>query len=185
MSLEKVVEDILRRGEEQKREIVALGEKERDAQVAQTEKVIEDSRRRAEQRTEAMISQMEQQELSSAELESKKALLAAQRQVMDELRSMVLVEIANYPLEKRKAIYAKLMARAKKELGECFVYSNAADKPLLALPAGMSNGGVIECKGGLVFESKDRTIRLDYRFESMLEEVWNRKVQEIYSGLFG
>lgn len=183
--MEKVVEDILRRGEEQKREIVALGEKERDDQVAQTEKVIEEGRRKAEQRTEALISQMEQQELSSAELESKKALLAAQRQVMDELRSMALVEIAHYPPEKRKVIYSKLMARAKKELGECFVYSNAADKSLLVLPAGMSSGGVIECKGGLVFESKDRTVRLDYRFESMLEEVWNSKVQEIYTGLFG
>lgn len=183
--MEKVVEDILRRGEERKREIIATGEKERDAQVAQTEKQIEDARRKAHDRTEASISQMEQQELSSAELESKKALLAAQRQVMDELRSIVLADIANYPQDKRKAVYVKLMTLAKKELGECYVYSNAADKPLLSPLPGISVGGVIDCKGGLVFESKDRSVRLDYRFESMVEEVWNRKIQEIYSGLFG
>ena len=185
MSLEKVVEDILRRGEERRREIIALGEKERDDQVVQIQSQIEDNRRRSEQRTDAMIAQMEQQELSSAELESKKALLAAQRQVMDELKSMVLADIAHYPEEKRKAIYKRLIARAKKELGECFVYSNAADKPLLVLPAGVRNGGVIECRGGLVFETTDRTVRLDYRFESMLEEVWSKEIQEIYSSLFG
>jgi len=183
--LEKVVEDILRRGEERKREIIALGERERDEQVALTEKQIEESRGRAQKRTDATIAQMEQQELSSAELESKKALLSAQRQVMDELKSMVLADVAHYPEEKRKAIYARLIAQAKKELGECYVYSNAADKSLLTLSKGMSIGGEIGCRGGLVFESKDRSVRLDYRFESMIEEVWGRKMQEIYSGLFG
>ena len=185
MSLEKVVEDILRRGEERKREIISQGERERDELVAQAEKQVAEGRGKAGQRTEAMISQMEQQELSSAELESKKALLAAQRQVMDELRSMVLADVAHYPSEKRKAIYSKLVARARKELGDCYVYSNASDKALLTLPPGMSVAGTVECRGGLVFESKDRSVRLDYRFETVVEEVWNGKMQEIYSGLFG
>ena len=65
------------------------------------------------------------------------------------------------------------------------MYTNASDKRLVRLSQGISNGGVIDCKGGLVFESKDRTVRLDYRFESMLEEVWDKKIQEIYSNLFG
>lgn len=185
MSLDKVVEDILRRGEERKQEIVRQGERERDEQVAKADGLIEEHRVKGERRVEAMISQMEQQELSSAELESKKALLAAQRQVMDELKAQVLGEMAHYPNEKRRAMYARLMETAKKELGECYVYSNAADKAFLRLPPGMKEGGVIDCRGGLVFESKDRAVRLDYRFEVMLEDVWTRKVQEIYSSLFG
>jgi vacuolar-type H+-ATPase subunit E/Vma4 len=44
-------------------------------------------------------------------------------------------------------------------------------------------GGEIDCIGGLVFESKDRSIRLDFRFESLLEEIWNKKLQEIYGKL--
>lgn len=185
MSLDKVVEDILRRGEERKQEIVRQGERERDEQMAKAEGLVEEHRAKAERRVEAMISQMEQQELSSAELEAKKALLAAQRQVMDELKVQVLAEIGGYPEEKRKAMYARLMEKARGELGECYVYSNAPDKPLLKLPPGMRDGGVIDCKGGLVFETMDRAVRLDYRFETMLEDVWARKVQEIYSNLFG
>lgn len=185
MSLEKVVEDILRRGEERKQEIIRQGEREREEHVAQAEVQIAEHREKSSRRAESQISQMEQQELSSAELESKKALLAAQRQVMDELKAQVLVEVAHYPEDKRRAMYARLVGRAKAELGECYVYSNASDKPLLKLPPGMSVGGVIECRGGLVFESKDRAVRLDYRFESMLEEVWSKKIQEIYSSLFG
>jgi len=185
MGLEKVVEDILRRGEEQKQEIVRQGERERDDAISQASTQIEDHRKKSEQRTTAMISQMEQQALSSAELESKKALLSAQRQAMEDLKAQVLSDIAHYPDDKKKALYEKLMAKAGTELGSCYVYSNAADKRLLKLKAGMTDGGVVECSGGLVFESKDRSIRLDYRFESMLEDVWNQKMQEIYANLFG
>lgn len=183
MSLNKVVDDILHKGEEKKREIVRLGEKERDEQVLQAEKRIEENRAKEEKRTGSLITQMEQQELSSAELESKKILLAAQRRALEELKEQALAELAKYPADKRKKLYSKLVAKAKKDLGECYVYSSKDDKALLQLPAGMAGGGVIDCIGGLVFESKDRSIRLDFRFESLLEEIWNKKLQEIFGKL--
>jgi V/A-type H+-transporting ATPase subunit E len=185
MSLNKVVEDILRKGEEKKREIIQLGEKERDELIVQADKKITENRLKAEKRTEALIAQMEQQEISSAELESKKTLLAAERLAMEELRQQVLEDLANYPSDKRKKLYSKLASRAKKELGECFVYSNMEDKALLQLPSGVISGGIIPCKGGLIFESKDKTVRLDFRFESVLDDVWNKNMKEIYDRLFG
>lgn len=185
MSLDKVVKDILRRGEERKREILKLGEKERDEIVSQADRRIEENRNKGMRRTEAQMAQLEQQELSSAELESKKALLAAQRRVMEELKEEVLAELAEYPKDKRKKLYAKLAAKAKKELGDCLVYSNKNDKGVMTLPAGMTAGGTIECRGGLVFESKDRSVRLDYRFETIVDEVWNREMQRIFAKLFG
>jgi V/A-type H+-transporting ATPase subunit E len=183
MSMNKVVEDILYKGEERKREIVRLGEKERDEQVLQAEKRIEENRVKEEKKTGSLIAQMEQQELSSAELESKKILLAAQRRALEELKAQALAELAEYPTDKRKKLYSKLAAKAKKDLGECFVYSSKDDKAILQLLPGMASGGVIDCIGGLVFESKDRSVRLDFRFESLLEEIWNKKLQEIYGKL--
>jgi len=183
--LNKVVEDILRKGEEKKREIIRLGEKERDEQALLAEKKIEENRRKAEKRTKSLIAQMEQQEISSTELESKKILLAAQRQALEELKEQVLAELARYPGDKRKKMYPKLVSRAKKELGECYVYSNKDDKSLLQLPEGMTSAGIIDCRGGLVFESKDRSVRLDFRFESLLDDIWNKEMQEIYSKLLG
>jgi len=185
MSLNKVVEDILRRGREKEMEIIRLGESERDEQIRLADKRIAENRTRAEKRNAANIEQMERQEVSSAELEAKKTALSAQREVMDELSAQVLAEMSSYPAEKRKKLYSKLMARAKKELGECYVYSNSSDQALLQLAPGMTNGGAIECVGGLVFESRDRAVRLDFRFETMLDDVWNKRMQEIYGKLFG
>lgn len=179
-----MVQDILRKGEEKKREIIALGERERDEQLRLAEKRVADEREKAEKRARQMIAQMEQQELSSAELESKKALLGAQREVMEALRELVLHELESYPADKRKKLYSKLVQRARKELGECYVYSRKEDQALLQLPSGMTYASPIECRGGLVFESKDKSFRLDYRFESTLDDVWNKNMQEIYARLF-
>jgi V/A-type H+-transporting ATPase subunit E len=185
MGLEKVIQDILKRGNAKKQEILSLGEKERDDQIRAAEKKAREEHAKASARVEAALTQMEQQELSSAELEAKRVLLGTERKVMEELKEQVLDELSKYPADRRKKMYAKLVDNGMKELVRGLVYSNKADKPLLQLPSGMTFGGVIECKGGLVFENEDKTVRLDYRFESILDDLWNAKMREIYTKLFG
>jgi len=185
MGLDKVVQDILRRGEEKSKEIIRTGEKERDEQVQAAQKKIEVDRKRSEEKANLLIAQMEQQELSSAELESRRALLESEKQIMEELKEQVLEELSEYAPDKRKKIYAKLVTGAKKELGDCVVYANREDARILKLPTGMTLGATIDCRGGLVFESKDKSIRLDYRFETILDDVWSKRMREIYTELFG
>ncbi len=185
MGLERVIDDILKRGEAKSREIVKTGETERDNQIAHARKEIEENRIKAQARTKTLIAQMEQQELSAAELQSKRALLEAQRKAMDDLRAQVLEELSQLPADKRKKIYSKLISKARKELNDCFVYSSDKDKTILQLPSGMSRSGSIETTGGLIFESKDRNVRLDFRFETILEDMWNEKMKDIYTKLFG
>jgi len=185
MSLDKVVEDILRKGEMKKGEIIRVGEKERDEQVTLAAKRITETMEKAERGHKSAIAQMEQQEVSSAELESKRIVLETQKKVMDELKGQVLADLSRMTPDKRRRVYSKLIARARSELGDCFVYSSDKDKALLQLPSGIQNGGTIDTRGGLVFESKDRTVRLDYRFETILEDIWASEMKEIYSRLFG
>ena len=185
MGLEKLVEDILQKGDDRSREIIRQGEAERDEQVRAADEQLRQAREKAEKRADAQIAQMEQHELSSAELESRKTLLAAQREVLEDLKERTLAELANYPADRRQKLYDRLFAKAKAILGECIVHSNGADGPLLKPPAGVAIGSEIDCAGGLVFESKDGSVRLDYRFETLLEEVWNKKMNEIYSQMFG
>jgi V/A-type H+-transporting ATPase subunit E len=185
MSLNRVVEEILRRGEERKLEIVKAGEKDRDEIIVQAKKKVAENAAKTELKARASFAQMEQQEVSSAELESKRLILESQRRVMDELRGEVLDDLTRIPADRRKKMYSKLIARAKSELGECYVYSNEKDKAFLQLPAGMLNGGSMDARGGLIFESKDRRVRLDFRFETLLDDLWNSRMKEIYSRLFG
>lgn len=185
MGLEKVIQDILERGRAKRQEILSLGAKERDDQIKAAEKKAQEENVKASARVDVALSQMEQQELSSADLEAKRVLLEAERKVMEELKEGVLEELSKYPADRRKRMYAKLVENAKGELGGGLVYSNRTDKPLLQLPTGMTYGGLIECAGGLVFENVDKSVRLDYRFESILDDLWNAKMRDIYTKLFG
>jgi V/A-type H+-transporting ATPase subunit E len=185
MSLDKVVEEILRRGEQRKLEVIRQGEKDRDELIVQARKRIAENEAKGEHRTRGSIAQMEQQDVSSAELESKRMLLESQRKVMDELKEEILVDLAKIPADRRKKMYSKLVARAKSEFGECYVYSTEKDKALLQVPSGMLIGGTMDSRGGLIFESKDKTVRLDFRFETLLDDLWSSKMKEIYEHLFG
>ncbi len=180
-----MIEDILRKGEERAQEIIRQGEREQAEQIRSADLETKAGSERARERMEAQIAQLEQHELSSAELESRKMLLSAQREVLEDLRERTLAELAVYPQDEKETLYARLFSKAEGILGDCYVYSNKADNALLKLPPRISNGGTIECLGGLVFESKDRTVRLDYRFETMLEDIWGKKMNEIYTQLFG
>ncbi|MCJ7488801.1 MAG: V-type ATP synthase subunit E family protein [Thermoplasmata archaeon] len=185
MGLEKLIEDILRKGEERAQEIIRQGERERDEPVRSADAELKTNSESAHKRAEAQITQLEQHELSSAELESRKMLLSAQREVLEDLRERILAELAVYPEDKKQMLYAKLFSKAEEILGDCYVYSNKADNALLKRSPRVASGGIIDCLGGLVFETKDRTVRLDYKFETMLEEIWGKKMNEIYTQLFG
>lgn len=180
-----MIEDILRKGEERAQEIIRQGERERDEPVRSADAELKTDRESAHKRAEAQITQLEQHELSSAELESRKMLLSAQREVLEDLRERILAELAVYPEDKKQMLYARLFSKAEEILGDCYVYSNKADNALLKRSPRVASGGTIDCLGGLVFESKDRTVRLDYKFETMLEDIWGKKMNEIYTQLFG
>ncbi len=40
-------------------------------------------------------------------------------------------------------------------------------------------GGTIECSGGIVVESDDGMRRVDLRFETLLQDIWEDSVREI------
>ncbi len=185
MGLEKLIEDILQKGAERAQEIVRQGERERDELVQSADADMKANHEKSLEKVEAQIAQLERHELSSAELESRKILLSAQREVLEDLRERALSELALYPQDKKQMLYARLFSTAERTLGDCYVYSNKADNAWLKPPPGIVSGGTVDCLGGLVFESKDRTVRLDYRFETMLEEIWGKMMNEIYTQLFG
>ena len=140
--MDKLVEEILRKGDERAQEIVRQGEEERQQQTDLADEEISLNREKGEKRLEMQIAQMEQHELSSAELESRKMLLAAQREVLEDLRERILVELSHYSQEKRNAIYSRLFAKAKSILGECYVYSGRNDADTLSPPAGITKAGM-------------------------------------------
>ncbi|HVG36960.1 MAG TPA: V-type ATP synthase subunit E family protein [Thermoplasmata archaeon] len=177
MGLESVVEDVLGRGRSEVEEIrrAALAERERMLQTAQAEgaKLLEVREREARQAAE----RLRVQALARAELESKKIVLSAEKDLLDEVYAKVLGKLA--VLEDGAAILQSLLKAQAADWRTGKVYCNENDASVVRAVVGTSFDGTIDCVGGIVIESGDGTHRIDLRYETLLADIWRDSIREV------
>lgn len=181
MGLEEVKEDILSNAKEQANSIIAEARKEANRIMREAEKKVEDMEERNEAYTKKMLDTIKRQELASAELENKKMLLDAKKQVIENVFIEAGKGIENLDDKKKEVYIKKLLERAKKDIEPAFIYCNKKDVKFL-------KGHNIEAAniiGGIIAENNDRTIRVDYSFETMLQSIKENELQNINKILFG
>ena len=64
------------------------------------------------------------------------------------------------------------------------IYSNKRDEPFVRSHTKITFGGLIETLGGIIVENKEKTLQLDYRYETIAEIIWDRSLKEIAEKLF-
>ena len=182
MGLEKVIEKIQKEGKEKITSMLQDAEKQA-AQILQTkQKIIEELSVKKKQETEKQIESLKTQAESGMEIEAKKIRLKTEKDIFNITYQECLVALSSLPHEK---VISSLMKSVKEELPEAaYIYSNKRDAPLVRSLSTLSYGGSIECLGGIVVENKDKTMKIDYRYEMIAEIVWDRSLKEIAEKLF-
>ena len=176
MGLETLVGRLRDTGRQEADAILAEARAERErwlaAGRADGQKLLE--RREAEAREQAERRRV--QDLARAELDAKKIVLAAQEEVLREVRERAksLLAAASNP-----EALKKLLAKHAADWKTGRVYANARDAPTVRAIAGDRFAGTIECIGGIVLESADGTQRLDLTFDSILNDLWDDVIKEV------
>ena len=177
MGLESVVEDVLGRGRSEVEEIrhAALAERDRILQNARAEgaKLLEIREQEARQ----AAGRLRVQALARAELEGKKIVLSAEKELLDEVYTKVLEKLA--VLEDGAAILQSLLKANAGDWRTGKVYCNEKDANAVRAVVGTSFGGTIDCVGGIVIESGDGTHRIDLRYETLLADLWRDSIREV------
>jgi len=180
MGLEAVKEEIIRNSKEQESAMLAEARRESAIIAKESEKKISEMREKSEADTKKLTDSIKRQALSSAEMEGKKMILDAKKQVIDGVFAEAGKMLEALDDKKREAYIKKLAERAKKEMSIGRVYCNKRDikfiREFSTEPAGMI------C--GLIAENSDGTIRIDYSFETMLESIKESEMQSINKMLF-
>jgi V/A-type H+-transporting ATPase subunit E len=191
MSLDTVVEDIRDEARERAEEIRAESEERAEEIVAAAEADAEEIRAEAERETDAAIAQEREQRLSSAKLEAKQKRLAARRDALAEVREAVEERIAGLDGDKHRELTRELLAAASTEfesVDDVKVYGHADDEEvlvdLLADYDGYEYAGEYDCLGGVVVESEASRVRVNNTFDSIVETVWEDRLQDISARLF-
>ena len=185
MGLEKVIDEILAAGGEQRSKLLAEAAEERRKIISSAKSESEAARKAREQEMEHRAATAKQQALSSAELETKKRLLREQNAILAQVKEQALDSLAKMEAAQRKPLLDKLCKIAAGELSRGTIHCRKEDEKILNVPSGFKKVADLKSAGGLLAESEDAAYRINLTFESLLDDIWAKNIQKIFETLFG
>lgn len=182
MALDAVVESVLATSKDKVAQITS----EADLEAA---RILNEARERAAEiksRKEAEVGHaveaIERREISSANLEVKRAELNVHKDLLEKARTKLLEKISNLSKKDNESMLKKLLEPY--DLKDMKVYSNKRDEAFITSLA-PNYGGNLDIAGGVVVESKDGALRYDLSYETLAREVFNNRMKEVSKVLFG
>lgn len=183
MGLDAIVEEIKAKGR-------AEADKISDETSLEVSKIIADAQAAAarlktakEEAVRKEIERMKQQELSSANLEVKKAKLNARKEILDEVYENAKESVKKLPAEKNQKLLKSIIE--KNENNNAKIYSKAKDKPVVKKLTTLEYAGDIDCIGGVVIENADGTEVMDFKYDTILKNVSEQSLKQVSDILFG
>ncbi len=185
MALDKVIEDILSNTQAEYDRLIREAESEKAKILQEADQRIEKNRKAQEKELQETLKRLRRQELSSAELESKRIILNKKKDILDKTFTATLQDLSSMDPKDRARIYKKILAGGKKLVQHPRVYVPKNDAALLTGIRGCEGIHETDMEPGLILESQDGKVRLDYRFKTILENVWEKELKNVSDSLFG
>ncbi|MBN2458215.1 hypothetical protein JXB31_03745 [Candidatus Woesearchaeota archaeon] len=177
---------------ELKKEVLEKAEKEADRIISEAEADVEakkdeitaeakEAEARSEESTRISMEMAEKREIASRCLEAKKALLKAKKRLVDDVFEKAVEDLDKRLTDKgRKALIERLVKKAETEIEIASVSCNKKDKDYVK----RYKTNEKKMLGGIIAENKDRTITVDFSFESMIEDIKNTELSKVTEILF-
>jgi V/A-type H+/Na+-transporting ATPase subunit E len=183
MGLDIVVKDI----QEGARAEVSRIKAEGDAKASEIlneakevqKKMLGDSLAKAEED----LQNLHQQVISSANLEVKRITLNKRKDLLDKVYSQSVESIKSMPASKKEELLKHIIN--KYEASGARIYSSKASEETVKKLSSLTYAGNIDSIGGVVLENEDRTVRLDFTYDSILKNVYERSLKQISDILYG
>jgi len=191
MGLEAVVNEIREKG---RREVAAVRAETR----ADVEEILKDAQARAaaikvsaEEEVDRAAAHIANQEASAANLVVKRQVLNAQKTLLDQVYSASLAAVGDLPAEFHEKALTDLLKRAAEEIKKGTVHANRRDIPVVEKVLGATKslsgytvGAPVEIPGGIIVESADGDLQIDYSYSTFLDEVWESALKDASDILF-
>ena len=191
MGLEAVVNEIREKGRRE-------AEKIRAETRADVEEILKNAQVRAaeikvsvEEEAGRTASHTINQEVSAANLVVKRQVLNAQKKLLDQVYSASLAAVGDLPAEFHEKVLTELLKRAAKEIKKGVVHANERDLPVveeiisrLKTLSGYTVGDPVDIPGGIIVESTDGELKIDYSYRTFLDEIWESGLKDASDILF-
>jgi len=191
MGLEVVIEEIRDKGTREADQI----RKETQAEVASILGAAQEKAERiklaADQDVLRQTTHIMSQEASAANLVVKRQFLNTQKDLLDKVYSAALSQIARLPEDFHRDAMKILLLKAKAEIPEGTIHCNTRDSEILSRILasdtslkGYIMGDPVDIEGGVVIESKNGELQIDYSYRTFLNSVWETGLKDASGILF-
>lgn len=185
MALDKVRDEINKSAADAAKEIEMSADAEVKKILADADKEISEINKREEKRLSESKARLQRQEISSAELESKKIVLAKKNEILARTFKETLEQLESAPADKKLEQYKMMIEASKTVIPSPKVYIGPSDK-FTASDLGVSSVSVDDrIKAGIILENDDGTVQVDMQYKTILQTIWDRETKNLTEILFG
>jgi len=182
MGLEEVAEEILSAGRESAEDVLRQARAEADRLAAEAREKAGAVRYEKMQHAERRARQMRVQEMASAELEGKRARLVMEKEVLEAASERARAMLGALPAEQDQRMLADILKRSS--LPGFRVFGAPRNEAFLRSQPSVEFAGTVKCLGGILFESRDGTERMDFTYDTILRDIVERNMKEVARILF-
>jgi V/A-type H+/Na+-transporting ATPase subunit E len=182
MALDAVVESVLATSKEKVAQITSEADQEAARILNEARGRAAEIKSRKETEVGHTVEAIERREISSANLEVKRAELNVHKNLIEQARTKLLEKLQNLPKKDNEAMLKKLLE--PHDLKEMKVFSNKRDEAFISSLAS-KYGGKLDIIGGAVGVRRGGGLRYDLTYETLAREVFNNRMKEVSRILFG
>jgi V/A-type H+-transporting ATPase subunit E len=183
MGLEIVVKDIQEGARAEVSRIKAEGDAKASEIINEAKetqkKMLGDSLAKAEED----LQNLHQQVISSANLEVKRITLNKRKELLDQVYNQTIEKIKSMPASKKEELLKHILS--KNEASGARAYSSKDSEQIVKKLTSLNYAGNIDSIGGVVLENEDGTVRLDFTYDSILENVYEHSLKQMSDILYG
>lgn len=185
MALDDVKLEIQKSAEQAAAALMAEAESEASVIMAEAQTEVSAIKEREDRRLAESVERLKRQEISSAELESKKIVLAKKKEILNKAFDVTLSSLESAPEADKTAMYKKMVASARSVIAEPKVYvpvGSTATAEELGVSEVVKSDKV---SAGIMLENADGTLMVDMQYRTILQSIWDREMKAISDILFG
>jgi V/A-type H+/Na+-transporting ATPase subunit E len=185
MALDNVTKEIIASADTKVTEITVQQTAELKKIQVEADAVVSEMKEKEDKKLKEAIELLKRQELSSADLESKKIVLSKKKEILAKAFETALNDLESVSSEEKLKQYRAMVESAKTVIDKPKAFISKNDK-FTASQLKVSSVEVDpRIRAGIILQSEDGTIEVDMQYETLLQTIWDREIKTLSDILFG
>ncbi|MFQ5553562.1 MAG: V-type ATP synthase subunit E family protein [Thermoplasmata archaeon] len=182
MSLDQMIAEIRQQGQREAEEVLDAARQERERMLADVRAKGEELQAERARQAKDQGEREAIRETARAELEARKALLQAQKEVLDEVRTGAMRELRAQDSSDR--LLKVLVEQNRGDLEGGVIHCNERDVKTLQRLTRKEVLGDLDAIGGFAIEAESGDRRIDLTFDTLLDGLWEEAVRDVADTLW-